>query len=530
MRFGALALLLVTALGCGQAGPTPNDTGGSDAARTGVEVAREAAPIPEAGGDGGVGTNAPTVDGGAATSTDAEADGTTAGANPGIPDAGAEGPAADSAAVDGGPVEAGVLDSIGPQLQASLIWSPAGDQAVVFRKSFLVSAANTTATAHIFADAKYSLWVNGRYVLAGPSRFDPKTPQFDSIDLTAALHAGTNTVAVLAYGNLSAISGQHIKHAGGMALRIAGDTFTVSTDASWKYSARTRFAPPAVLWENLTESVDARLEYDCLGEVFDDSVWGHPIVVSGALWGPLAPRDIPLLRETSVTPRLPFTLPAATGSFDASFDRAYMFAVQLDFEATAGTTIQVFGNTYTARSGRQVYRTMDTFGFGDNGVPAVHVTVNGSLLLHDIQFINRVYPFEAQGKFTSSDPRLDRLWQISLHTEQQLSEDGYEDCPWERAEWMGSVPVMYPLNRVAMVGPQGAYSDPRLLRKMLRDIAESQLPDGRIKAHAPSERFDIHGFIEDYSCLWVEFLRKYYDNTGDKDFVRYAWPFLTKQM
>ncbi|MDP9036529.1 MAG: hypothetical protein M3O50_17140, partial [Myxococcota bacterium] len=441
-----------------------------------------------------------------------------------------DGPAADAAGVDGGPVTTVPPDTIGPQLQQSLIWSPAGDQAVVFRKSFLVTSASATATAHIFADAKYSLWVNGRYILAGPSRFDPHTPQFDSIDVTAALHVGTNTVAVLAYGNISAISGQHIKHAGGMALRIQGDTFTVSTDTSWKYSAKTRFAPPNVLWENLTESVDARLEYDCLGEVFDDSAWGHPAVVSGGLWGPLAPRDIPLLREASVTPHLPFTLPARTGSFDASFDRAYVFAVQLDFEATAGTTVQVFGNTYTARAGRQVYRTMDTFGFGDNGVPAVHFAVNGSLLLHDIQFINRVYPFDAQGKFASSDPRLDRLWQISLHTEQQLSEDGYEDCPWERAEWMGSIPVMYPLSRVAMVGPQSAYSDARLLRKILRDIAESQLPDGRLKAHAPSDRFDIHGFIEDYSCLWVEFLRKYYDNTGDKEFVRSMWPFLTKQM
>ncbi|MDP9000818.1 MAG: hypothetical protein M3O46_11980, partial [Myxococcota bacterium] len=198
--------------------------------------------------------------------------------------------------------------------------------------------------------------------------------------------------------------------------------------------------------------------------------------------------------------------------------------------ATAGTSIQVFGNTYTARAGRQVYRTMDTYGFGDNGMPTVHVTVNGSILLHDIQFINRVYPFDPPAAFTSSDSRLDHLWQISVHTEQQLSEDGYEDCPWERAEWMGSVPIMYPLNRVAMVGPQSAYGDPRLLRKMLKDIAESQLPDGRIKAHAPSDRFDIHGFIEDYSCLWVEYLRKYYDNTGDIDFVRSVWPFLTKQL
>ncbi len=518
----AFALLIVAIVACGK-GSAPGDDGAdaSDASRIGFTDVSEAGAPPPDRQDGTTDAVGPVVNEAAVIgTTDAGADATT--------DAEAGGPVA----FDGGPASVTMLppNTVGPLLQSSLIWSPAGDQAVVFRKSFSVTAANTVATAHIFADAKYSLWINGRYVLAGPSRFDPKFPQFDSIDVTSALHVGTNTVAVLAYGNISAISGQHIKHAGGLALRIEGDTFTVSTDASWKYNAHTRFGAPAVLWENLTESIDATVEYDCLGEVFDDTAWGHPALVSGALWGPLAPRDIPLLREAVVTPHLPFTLPATTGSFDATFDRAYVFAVQIDFEATAGTSIQLFGNTYKARAGRQVYRTMDTFGFGDNGVPAVHVTVNGSIVLHDIRFINRVYPFDAQGTFASSDPRLDRLWQISLDTEQQLSEDGYEDCPWERAEWMGSVPIMYPLNRVAMVGPQGAYADPRLLRKILRDIGASQLSDGRIKAHAPSDRFDIHGFIEDYSCLWVEFLRKYYDATGDKEFVRSLWPVLTKQL
>jgi hypothetical protein len=84
------------------------------------------------------------------------------------------------------------------------------------------------------------------------------------------------------------------------------------------------------------------------------------------------------------------------------------------------------------------------------------------------------------------------------------------------------------------VGPgnngQPVYSDPRLLKNLMRHIALSQTPDGRLKGHALSDRWDCHGYIEDYACQWVESLRLYYDATADKAFVREMWPSLTKQM
>ena len=64
----------------------------------------------------------------------------------------------------------------------------------------------------------------------------------------------------------------------------------------------------------------------------------------------------------------------------------------------------------------------------------------------------------------------------------------------------------------------------------MRHIALSQQPDGRLKAHSCSDRWDCHGYIEDYSCQWVESLRIYYDATGDKEFVREMWPALVGQM
>ncbi|MDP9034896.1 MAG: hypothetical protein M3O50_08810, partial [Myxococcota bacterium] len=71
MRFRPWALLLVTALGCGQS-PANNDTGGSDAG-SGFEDRSEGAAVPAPGRDSGQGTGAPGVDGGAAAATDATA-------------------------------------------------------------------------------------------------------------------------------------------------------------------------------------------------------------------------------------------------------------------------------------------------------------------------------------------------------------------------------------------------------------------------------------------------------------------------
>ena len=56
------------------------------------------------------------------------------------------------------------------------------------------------------------------------------------------------------------------------------------------------------------------------------------------------------------------------------------------------------------------------------------------------------------------------------------------------------------------------------------------LPDGRVKAFAPSDGFDKHGYIEDYACLWIQGIRSYYDITGELDLARDLWPTVTGQL
>jgi hypothetical protein len=221
----------------------------------------------------------------------------------------------------------------------------------------------------------------------------------------------------------------------------------------------------------------------------------------------------------------------------------------LDFEADEGSEFMVrpcqtfqenkraddnfrVVNRYKARAGRQKYMSTDTFGFR---YMQLQLTT-GRINLRGARFIDVTYPFDRVGSFNCSDEMLNELWDRATYTVQVCSEDAYVDCALrERAEWMGDGAVVtYPISRVAFAGPADngdyVYGDPRLIRNMLRHIALSRFDDGRIKANACSDGGDMHSYIEDYACLWVNTLRQYYDNTGDIEFVREVWPVLIEQM
>ncbi|MDP4226941.1 MAG: alpha-L-rhamnosidase C-terminal domain-containing protein [Bacteroidota bacterium] len=416
---------------------------------------------------------------------------------------------------------------MGERLQHSFIWAANNKQTVVFRNKFIVSNEKAKAVVNIFADSYYALYINGNYILSGPSRFDPKWPEYDTKEVGAFLKKGNNTIAVLVYGGIS--NGMRMKHVPGLALILEGSDFLVSSDSTWKCNGNTRFKNATSHWNGFDETIDATSEDgDCLSSDYDDSKWTRAIHVLGSLWGKLHPRSIPLLSEKKINCEhlcLPLKVDS---SLTINFNRNYLISAAIDFEAADKTVVRIGNTKYISKTGRQSFRTFDSFGIKD---AVTKINASAPIIIHGIHFFNRVYPFELKGSFSCSDSVLTRLWAMSVYTLQQVSEDGYQDCPWERAEWMGDAGIVeYPLTRVAFVGSGNIYSDPRLIRKMIRDIAQSEDSTGRIKAHHPSDRFDIHGFIEDYSCIWVQSLREYFNYTGDKNFVREMWPVLKGQM
>jgi len=481
-------------------------------------------------------------------------------------------------------------DARAAALQSSVIWSPAapmGKQVyAVFRKTFDLKEQPHSATARIFADSRYMLWINGKYVNRGPCRFDPKGPEYDMLDVAGLLQSGKNIIAVVvhhyhdgkAQDNGDSFCGRIMRHAPGLAISLeindAGSGKSLGTDATWRVSTQNRFGSSPISWTSIPDNIDSRRDSgDWAAVEFDDAAWEKAVPVDGKQWGPLRARRIPLLRETDVRPlrviqrlssgkspenlvgkpELEKTLPIelATGDqivIDAGrFVQAYS---EIDLEASAGSSLEISyaqtfvssgnkpagmgcdPNRYLAKQGRQTYVSGDTFGCK---YMAIRCT-SGKVRLLGVRLVNRVYPFDVVGKFTCNDPLLNHIWQLGVNTIQTCSEDAYVDCAVrERTEWLAdAVMVSYPISRATMAasGPDGKpyYSDPRLFGNLLRHMGQSIQPDGRVKAHHPSNRWDIHGYIEDYSCLWIQGLRIWHDNTGDLELPREMWPAVTSQL
>ncbi len=452
------------------------------------------------------------------------------------------------------------FDEIGAFLREQMIWADAtadvGNHFVAFHRSFKLPAKPSVATLHLFADTRYLLWINGRYVLRGPCRFDPKGPEYDTVPVSNYLKQGRNDVAVLVFGN-QVSNGRMMAHVPGLAASLvavdaAGRRVEISTNRTWRWTDKTRHLAPEISWSGVADVMDARRESaDWTEQDFNDSSWKSAVFIDSSSWGPLTARRTPLEQEVGLTPKpinagpLPVRLRRGEHiTFDiGQMAQAYVI---MEFEATEGSHVDVtqaerlidgkLANSCVhnciAKAGRQTFMNTETIGCHYIDVQ-VH---SGDVQLLSLGVVDRRFPYVDAGRFASSDPFLNQLWARAQHTLRMCADDAYMDCATRgRAEWMGDAAVVeYPTTRVMFAGPVAegdtAHSDSTLIKSAIRHMAQSQSTDGRIKAHHPSDRWDTNGFIEDYSCLWVQALFQYYQNTGDVAFAKEMWPVMAKQM
>lgn len=155
-----------------------------------------------------------------------------------------------------------------------------------FRREFELAAVPAAAVLHVFADSRYRLWVNEVLVMAGPARFVPSHPEFDTVDLGRWLRPGTNVLLAEAtsYG-ASSYQTSRSSRAGFVAWGHVGE-LDLATPGAWLAQRATgwdREAPPFSFAQGPVEILDTRR---------DDPVWQAPVPVAGP-WGALTPRSVP---------------------------------------------------------------------------------------------------------------------------------------------------------------------------------------------------------------------------------------------
>lgn len=189
--------------------------------------------------------------------------------------------------------------------------------AVLFRKKIYLNTNAESAVIRISADSRYKLYINGRFVEAGPSKGDAQIWFYDEISIRPYLTKGENVLAVVVLrfpmkpwaGNQSIIG----THTPGLFLQGSirdkrGKEYDISADAAWKcrIDRRTHFIPeadgfaPLHFYEQVTETEEMRnwKEID-----YDESSWRSACpypklqIREAVSPGNLNPRPIPFMRR-----------------------------------------------------------------------------------------------------------------------------------------------------------------------------------------------------------------------------------------
>ncbi len=415
----------------------------------------------------------------------------------------------------------------------------------IFAKEITLSAVPSLAILHLSAFTRYRLYVNGNYIGRGPCRYQNQWPEYDSRDIASVLKPGRNILVVLVHRD--APTGRIMRHDPGfvaaLEMEIGGRRQVVATDASWLSTPELSFGARRQAWSSIEEHIDARKMGDWTRLDLGLPIWKPSALVPGSGDTRFFPRSSPLQLETerrwtSGTSAVPINLSAGSEIEFTLPEIAQAFHL-LEMDAEEGSSLEVSyalpqGETsgrctYIARAGVQAWMGGDTFAFLRL---RLRVTTGQILITRAAAYEVR-YPFERAASFTCSDPFLSQLWGICARSLEVLSEDSYVDCAdRERVEWTDDSPPAFDCTRVMMRGPDKNHTqhwgDARLLGGLLRRIALTQQPDGQLKAHSCSERFDIHAIMEDRTCNWVVLLREYQESCGDTGLVRELWPTLTR--
>ncbi len=333
-----------------------------------------------------------------------------------------------------------------------------------FNKKVCIDNIPEELTAHISADSKYWLYINGETVVfegnvkRGP---DKNSGYYDSIDIAPYLKKGENSICALVWfwDNETSYSycgsGQ-----GGFLFEAIGEGNSIISDKSWKVKRNSAYIdsslyPPNYRLPEYSIYFDARKDTeDWINEDYDVSSWENATeyTVGGeGAYGKLYPRGIPFLKD--------YGLKDYENSKDfENYTVKKLFGekitVDIPYNAqltpylkiiapkgkkiritTENTLIGAVSTTYITKDGEQEFEALGWF----NGEHITYKIPRGVTVV-SLKYRETGYDSSFCGDFKCDDEFLNSLWQKSLRTLYVTMRDNFMDCPdRERAQWWGDV-------------------------------------------------------------------------------------------
>ena len=404
---------------------------------------------------------------------------------------------------------------------------------LAYRKTVTLAEVPRTLTAHIAADSKYWLWINGRMVVfegglkRGPSPYDT---YYDSVEIAPYLTSGENTIAVLVW-HFGKNGFSHVNSGlAALLFEAIAPGIEIVSDKSWSCRVYDAYQNTGAPYPNyrLSESnirFDARRTLEGWNQPgYKNTFPGAEIasVVGKAPLGNLVERPIPLFKDFGLK-EYPGVRRSEKG--DTLFCRLpynCQFTPYLKVESAEGATIHMQTDNYrgggpeniraeyVTRNGVQEY---ESYGWM-SGHEMWYILPEGVKVL-EVKYRETGYDTEFAGSFQCNDPFLNELWKRSARTLYITMRDNYMDCPErERAQWWGDE-----VNELGEAFYALSPSSHKLAVKGIYELMNWQRADGSLFAPVPAGNWSKELPLQMLASVgWYGFYTQYY-YSGDSTFI-----------
>lgn len=453
---------------------------------------------------------------------------------------------------------------------------PGVNQYSEFRRTFDLEQPAAGAELCLSVDTNFVAYINGQYVGSGQFSDFPEEKTFSRMHVGAVLRDGENELRIVVHycgiDNFSYIAGQPglwFTLQCGNDLVVSDDQVSCRPVSQYKQGEMPRITfmmgfvfeydaqqgevewAPATVVSGPDKIIERPLPMLLLRQRAPAKAVGQGLLKRDASSGKtvaqlmqsdfLSSRRDSELFDTPVAPEGGWSLPGDS-PLVSDADGVYMIFdlereecgfIDLDIQTSAGTIVDVavgehlddgrvraavgkygFASRYITKDGRQ--RFTHYFNRYAGRYVELHITkLTESFAVHYAGLIPSEYPLDMQGRFTSPDTRMNRIFEVSQRTLHLCMHEHYEDCPWrEQALYANDSRIQALTGYYAF----GEYDFPRVSFELL---AQTLGDDGYQEMCAPMKfRFTIPSFNMSWFLAIADHLRF----SGDVEAARRQLP------
>jgi alpha-L-rhamnosidase len=423
-----------------------------------------------------------------------------------------------------------------------------------FRRVLDLPRRPASFVVRVSADNRFILFANGRRVAAGPSTSDIAHWRYETIDLASYLQPGRNEISATVWNEvqppLPAVIAELTNQTGRLAQQslatgfwLQGDAAAVqigTAQAGWQVAIDRGRSPVNGVRQfgfriyyvaGAPEEIDTRTALSAWIAAVPTDAAARPLVVDplpAQRFQPAAAGRVvrTTLAGGSAFPARSVTVPPHS-HVSLLLQRSEMISAYPELQIKGGkdARIQI---TYAEALYDSANRKGDRDSIDDRRAIGIHDTLiadgatravmplwwrtwryldlnvetgDAPLTLVGLKVWETGYPFEQRGYFRSSDPVLDRIWQVGWRTAQVDAHDTYMDSSyWEQLQYVGDT-------RLQMLISYAVAGDPRLARQALDAFAASDVDGGLTEGAWPSRGSNA---IAPFALLWVGMLHDWW--------------------